>query len=391
MKADMLRVFRATPAPFLWIEDDALLTPHYVPTIDVPEECQWVYLAGCSVSCRQGELAARRVFRRERLLPSQGPDLQHLFDTNMGFAYAQFVRHDETWARVATMYSHTAMLVLTDRLRDRLIQLLETRPDVSDHFFALEQSQWLTLVSKKPFFFQADKNCIYTLDYFRETPLRVDFAGGWLDVPQFSRPEGRIVNLAVTPQVMLADLEAGRCSGLGGSAARAVLSGRNALDAELATGAGWQDPAAIAETGLCVWQSGPAPKLLLKTDPDELLRGRMALLWTGERAGGTPASAARPKDFAAIGTAGQLAEQAVRTGSLQLLAQAVKLSYAAQLGEGMPALPDGGEAVLARKYCGSGFGGNALYLFADATARDRFVGANPQARPIEPFLRRISA
>jgi hypothetical protein len=36
-------------------------------------------------------------------------------------------------------------------------------------------------------------------------PLRVDFAGGWLDVPRFSRPGAFVVNCAVSPLVSLDD------------------------------------------------------------------------------------------------------------------------------------------------------------------------------------------
>lgn len=60
-----------------------------------------------------------------------------------------------------------------------------------------------------------------------------------------------------------------------------------------------------------------------------------------------------------------------------------------QLGEGMEALPDHGQ--VARKYCGGGFGGYALYLFESQEARDGFVGKVGQgkdgATPIEPYIR----
>ena len=37
----------------------------------------------------------------------------------------------------------------------------------------------------------------------QEAPLRVDFAGGWLDVPRFARPDGYIVNCTISPTVSL--------------------------------------------------------------------------------------------------------------------------------------------------------------------------------------------
>ena len=86
----------------------------------------------------------------------------------------------------------------------------------------------------------------------KEAPLRVDFAGGWLDVPRFSRAGGLIVNCAISPLVSIRSWEYAKRSGLGGSAAWALLNGEDGVHSELNLGVGWQDPAVIAETGLCV-------------------------------------------------------------------------------------------------------------------------------------------
>lgn len=67
---------------------------------------------------------------------------------------------------------------------------------------------------------------------------------------------------------------------------------------------GWQDPAAIKETGLCVWRSGPRPVLDFKSG-GEFLRGRMALLWTG-KPHVTPELAALPRDYDMIEAAGMM-------------------------------------------------------------------------------------
>ena len=111
-------------------------------------------------------------------------------------------------------------------------------------------------------------------------PLRVDFAGGWLDVPRLARPGAHIVNCAISPLVSLDDWPYEKMSGLGGSGAWALLNGHDGVASELDLGVGWQDPAVIRETGLCVWRSGPRPRLLLKTSGDMLV-GRMGILWTG--------------------------------------------------------------------------------------------------------------
>ena len=52
-----------------------------------------------------------------------------------------------------------------------------------------------------------------------DAPMRVDLAGGWLDVPKHSRTNGFIVNCAISPKVSLTNWSYEKQSGLGGSAA----------------------------------------------------------------------------------------------------------------------------------------------------------------------------
>ena len=113
-----------------------------------------------------------------------------------------------------------------------------------------------------------------------ESPLRVDFAGGWLDVPRHSREGAYVVNCAISPMVSLRDWNYEQKSGLGGSGAWALLNGEDGVEAELDLGVGWQDPAVIRESGLCVWRSGNLPVLEFKQN-GEMLAGRMAIYWTG--------------------------------------------------------------------------------------------------------------
>lgn len=220
-------------------------------------------------------------------------------------------------------------------------------------------------------------------------PLRVDFGGGWLDVPRFARPGGYIVNCAISPTVSLREWPYERNSGLGGSGAWALLNGRDGVGSELDLGVGWQDPAVVAETGLCVWCSGPRPVLEIKTSGD-FLQGRMALHWTGTPHD-TPGIVHGARDYDAIARAGATARAAVWESSLPGLADGVRQSYAVQRAEGMAPLPGdpaSGTAVpgaLAWKYCGGGFGGYAVYLFADADARAAAC-TRPGFRPIEPYV-----
>ena len=142
-----------------------------------------------------------------------------------------------------------------------------------------------------------------------ELPLRVDFAGGWLDVPKFAVPGAFIVNVTIEPRVSLASWPYERNAGLGGSAAWSMLNGSDGVASELDLGVGWQDPAVIAEGGLCAWRSGARPVLDAKRSGD-CLRGRMALWWSGA-SHDTPSVVDQRRDFERIKSAGAVARDAV--------------------------------------------------------------------------------
>lgn len=214
-------------------------------------------------------------------------------------------------------------------------------------------------------------------------PLRVDFGGGWLDVPRFAREGAYIVNCAISPLVSLSEWDYERSSGLGGSGAWALLNGNDGVESELNLGVGWQDPAIIRETGLCVWRSGGKPVLHFKRNGD-FLRGHMALHYT-DVPHDTPANTGNERDYDRIESAGQLAKEAAFQASITGLGKAVRLSYEAQLGEGMAELPDA-EGCVGRKYCGGGWGGYALYLFDASEDRDTFVASASCNRPVEPYI-----
>jgi hypothetical protein len=172
-------------------------------------------------------------------------------------------------------------------------------------------------------------------------------------------------------------------SGLGGSGAWALLNGNDGVESELNLGVGWQDPAIIRETGACVWRSGPRPVLHFKRNGD-FLRGHMALHYTATPHD-TPGNVDNPRDYDLIEQAAAIAKDAVFAGDIPKLGEAVSLSYAAQLKEGMPELP-AADACVGRKYCGGGWGGYALYLFANSDARDVFVASANCNRSIEPYI-----
>jgi cytidyltransferase-like protein len=219
-------------------------------------------------------------------------------------------------------------------------------------------------------------------------PLRVDFAGGWLDVPRFARPGAYVVNCAISPLVSLREWGYERNAGLGGSGAWALLNGKDGVRSEIDLGVGWQDPAVITESGLCVWRSGPKPSLEVKQD-GAFLRGRLALFWTGTPHD-TPGLADQARDYAAIERAAAIARDAVWQSDLAKLAAGVRASHAVQLAEGMAPLTGAQQLAaaaqpLAAKYCGGGFGGYAVYLFAEPAHRDAAC-ATPGFRAIEPYV-----
>jgi len=218
----------------------------------------------------------------------------------------------------------------------------------------------------------------------QELPLRIDFAGGWLDVPKLSRDGGFIVNCAITPKVSLHEWPFEIGGGLGGSAAYAILMGKNGVQSELDLGVGWQDPAVIKETGLCVWKSGFKPELEFKTSAD-FLKEKMALYWTG-KPHVTYEKTDLTRDYEAIFQAGKLARKAVTPGSENLseLAESVNMTLNMQFGEGMDLLPNYNE--IAKKYCGGGWGGYALYIFENSAERAKFL-QHESTQPVEPFIR----
>lgn len=218
----------------------------------------------------------------------------------------------------------------------------------------------------------------------QEAPLRVDFAGGWLDVPRHARSGEYLVNCAITPLVSLRHWPYEKYAGLGGSGAWAFLNGRDGVDSELDLGVGWQDPAVIRETGLCVWRSGARPILDLKRNGD-LLSGKMAIYWTGKNHD-TPSMTGFTRDFDLIARSGRIARQGVLEDSIPTLAEGVRLYHQAQLEEGMEPLPVI-PGALAAKYCGGGHGGYALYLFASPEDRQNALNTYPKMRPVEPYCR----
>lgn len=215
-------------------------------------------------------------------------------------------------------------------------------------------------------------------------PLRVDFAGGWLDVPENAIPGEYIVNCSISPTVSLKEWLYRQGAGLGGSGGWSVLNGWDPVASELGLGVGWQDPAVIAETGACVWKSGPKPVLDFK-NPGSFLNGCMAVYDTRVKHY-TPGFAGYERSFERIAKAARIARLGVQQQDVSVLAVGVQMSYQLQLDEGMQPLPDVGNQ-LAHKYCGGGHGGYALYLYENKEQRDAAIDACEDMYPVEPYCR----
>lgn len=215
-------------------------------------------------------------------------------------------------------------------------------------------------------------------------PLRVDFAGGWLDVPDNAIPGEYVVNCSISPTVSLKEWCYRQGAGLGGSGGWSVLNGWDPVKSELGLGVGWQDPAVIAETGACVWKSGTLPILDFKNTGD-FLKGCMAVYDTRVKHY-TPGVAGYARCFERIAKAARIARLGVMQQDVSVLAVSVQMSYQLQLEEGMQPLPEIGKQ-LARKYCGGGYGGYALYLFENEQDRDAAVDACEDLYPVEPYCR----
>lgn len=215
-------------------------------------------------------------------------------------------------------------------------------------------------------------------------PLRVDFAGGWLDVPKLSRDGGYIVNCSIQPLVSLDNWPYQKNSGLGGSAAFVLLQAKMGVKSEIDMGVGWQDPVIISHTGMCVWRSGVKPVLDVQVNPD-WLNGKMLIYWTDKQHIAAE-HLSNERDYDLIFKAGILARDAVNNRDIPKLAKAVAISYKMQLKEGMEPLPKI-KGALSSKYLGAGHGGYALYIFKNEKDRDAAHKKNKQTMKIEPYIK----
>lgn len=231
-----------------------------------------------------------------------------------------------------------------------------------------------------------DTLTLNTNDFPQNVPVRVDFAGGWLDTPGKHWTGGYVVNCAISPLVSLNNWIYSQRSGLGGSSAWAVVNQLDPFQYDQEHGNGWQDSAIVLETGCCVWHSGDTPQLEFK-NTGSFLKGKMALFDT-HIPHDTGTISNKTRDIEKIKEISKIARKAVETKDIRLLSEAVALTYQEQLKESMQEIPYlDTKGILAGKYCGSGHGGYILYLFESQETRDMLIKNNPDFIAIEPYCR----
>ncbi|HRH26085.1 MAG TPA: adenylyltransferase/cytidyltransferase family protein [Candidatus Paceibacterota bacterium] len=275
------------------------------------------------------------------------------------------------------------------RIKPEILAVTEDdrNAEVKRQFCAEQGIKFVVLPKRRTASLASTTSILAGIHNVSELPLRVDFAGGWLDVPRFSKKGTFIVNCTITPKVSLSNWPYEQGGGLGGSAAYALLQVKNGVASEIDLGVGWQDPAVINETGLCVWRSGKEPVLDAKFHPD-WLAGKMLIVWTGT-SHVTPGLVDKKRDFKLIAKAGGLAKDAVYKKSLPGLARAINTSYKVQIGEGMEPLQNIVGSI-AKKYLGGGHGGYSLYLFDSEKKREKaFKKIGEAAKKIEPYIKPI--
>jgi len=117
----------------------------------------------------------------------------------------------------------------------------------------------------------------------------------------------------------------------------------------------------------------------------DFLQGKMALFDT-HKAHDTGTLSQKVRDFDRIKQISHIARTAVLHQDVHILGLSVSLTYQEQLKEGMHILPKIPTSI-GMKYCGSGHGGYALYLFENREKRNQIIAKHPDFMAIEPYCR----
>jgi cytidyltransferase-like protein len=123
------------------------------------------------------------------------------------------------------------------------------------------------------------------------------------------------------PLVSLREWPYEKQAGLGGSGAWALLNGRDGVESEIDLGVGWQDPAVIRETGLCVWRSGPNNRCSISNTTATSSQAAWPSL--DRHPHDTPGVANLPRDYDRIAQSARIARQGVLHADIAKLAEGV--------------------------------------------------------------------
>lgn len=156
---DLIKIL-GLPAPFLFMEDDAVVTANFKPEIDYPADAQLVYLGGTT----HGELryvSAIRDATTEDIIVSRGTS----FYPPGVMIYTE--RPDE-YIRVYNMHSAHAILFVDDAIKNELRLVIDMNRGLPhDVILALSLFRYKAYCVKRPFWYQKDgHNDKPTLEYY---------------------------------------------------------------------------------------------------------------------------------------------------------------------------------------------------------------------------------
>jgi len=140
-----------TPPPFLILEDDAVVAPYYVPTVDYPDDAQLVYLGGT---------ANGHFYNAMGVKFSKGP---------AGYPYRMaYTEYSNKFIRVYNMHSTHAVLFVDQQTTTDFMHYIARRPqNAVDTIFAMYAHKYRMYCVKHPYWYQKDgHNEGSTLNYY---------------------------------------------------------------------------------------------------------------------------------------------------------------------------------------------------------------------------------
>ena len=191
-----------------------------------------------------------------------------------------------------------------------------------------------------------------------------------------------IVNCSVIPVINLNDFVNDLISGHGNPVGRLMFEEIEQFEKEADGVLNCKD---LSEDGLCIWRFSDKLVLEEKINPD-FIYNRLAVYHTGNSRY-YEADEAKDLNMDLIEDAAKIAIQAVQNKDIYDLANAMDLSFSAQIESGaMAHIEDIGYNFLAKKYCGEGNSGHMLYLFESQKDCNYFVRNMQNSIKVQPYF-----